>query len=212
MGTWHEDMMRSSDSFRECHENRGGSEPVPVVIVDDYISVTNQGGNNYWSVYSDPEKTFEVGKTYLVTIENNTVKTKAVQGAEHVELRNELFLIKYNANNNRFLIDYYAKENIGSNPTVYFKIEETKPHVPTIFYVTATEVFGTNSGISLDCTFEEITTKFENGDIPIIVFVGQETQKYFYLSEHGSFAGDIGFLFKNGDNELRIYADRTYYE
>ena len=130
MKTWHETMMLSSDSFRECHENRGTgtgtTEPTPAPLVNDYISITNQGSGQYWSMY-DTDKGIEEGKTYHVIINKNDYVLECVMGSTHPELQGNGLDLKYNKSLERYLITFYPSEyDIGSNPTVYFKIEEVK--------------------------------------------------------------------------------------
>ena len=134
MGTWHETMMRSSDSFRECHEGRGGSGcPCNIMdllvkkteMINDYISISNQGDNHYWSLY-DSTNGLEIGKNYTVVI-NNTVHSVACTDSDGKPvLVNDSINIRYNTELERYLIDYYPQENIGSNPTVNFEVYEVE--------------------------------------------------------------------------------------
>lgn len=120
MGKWHDDMMLSSRSFRECHEDKITEK----IIVDDYISITNQGYNNY---FSSPEYAngFEVSKKYKVIINDNEFIGVAYGLEENmIGLNITGHSIRYNTLSERYVINYYPEEDIGSNPTVNFKVIE----------------------------------------------------------------------------------------
>lgn len=129
-------MMLSSDSFKKCHDDRGGVEcPCNIMnllmkkteMVNDYISISNQGGGHYWST-PNYENGFEDGKKYQVIINDETFSGVAVaEGNTNKLVTNDNKLdIKYNTLTELYVINYYPTEDIGSNPTVNFEVHEVE--------------------------------------------------------------------------------------
>lgn len=134
MKTWHEIMMDSSPSFKQCHDDRGGSGcPCNIIdllmhkteVINDYISITNQGGGHYWST-PNYEIGFEAGKNYQVIINDEEFSGSTVVDGNTVKLQtnDEKLDIKYNTLTGLYVINYYPVEDIGSNPTVNFEVYE----------------------------------------------------------------------------------------
>lgn len=139
MATWHETMMLSSKSFRECHEDGkyGEDSEFPKELVSDYISISKQSSgstaSHYWSVYPH-ENGFEEGKSYKIVINDEVYEgtvDKIVDGIAEINCYSsetgEGLLIKYNYNNGNYLITYYNKTLQDSNPTVNFEVWELEP-------------------------------------------------------------------------------------
>lgn len=166
MATWHETMMLSSDSFRECHENgkygNGEETPKDIELVNDYISITNQGGGHYWSTPAY-DNGFEVGKEYKIILNDEEFTGSTVADGNVVKLNtsDEKLDMKYNTASGMYVINYYPTEDIGSNPTVNFEVwEVTGEEKPAIFVVKFT-------GDSCDKTYAEIKSALTTG-VPVI--------------------------------------------
>lgn len=134
MEKWHDIMMRSSKSFRECHENgKYGEDNTKTEMVNDYISITRQSGGStaphYWGIYPS-EKGLEVGKKYQVIINDELYESVAIEYegmpavVEYDYDKNAGLILKYNTNNGNYLINYYNEEMTDSNPTVNFEVYE----------------------------------------------------------------------------------------
>lgn len=210
MGTWHEDMMRSSDSFRECHENRGRSEPVENIVVEDYISITHQSNNYYWCVYSF-NANLTVGKSYHVSLNDVEYSTVCILDEQKPTLWYESddcsINIKFNTTNSKFIIDYYPKENIGSNPTVYLKIAETEPYVPSVFVVTMIQTMGeTSPNYELKTKYKHILNRLNMGDVPILRIVDTDNNfiDCLFSTKYLEPSGTISLDFYNVNKEKRV--------
>lgn len=137
MSTWHETMMKSSDSFRECHEERksgwDGFIKEPVELVNDYPSMTKQNDSNnnphFWSIYY-ADYPIELGRNYKVVINDEVFNVKCETYMDMpalVDWENNLgIIIRFNKNVGSLLISYYPADidEMGSNITTNFELWE----------------------------------------------------------------------------------------
>lgn len=127
--------------------------------INDYISISNQGNNQYWCVY-DNENGLEVGKNYLVIINDEPHELLCELVGGKPALVNGSIDIKYNEAYGRYVINYYPGENLGSNLTVNFEVHEvTNTVIPEKFIPdNRLVVVFSNEGDNIVCnkTYEEV--------------------------------------------------------